>query len=99
MRGASSRTLAVAGCVERAAERDRLDSGYGLGRTVRDLRAAHRDDEGVTCEPSRSTYVGVAAQRTLEDGIHPNRAGHERIAQNVAEPLEALLASLDQERR
>jgi lysophospholipase L1-like esterase len=28
---------------------------------------------------------------TLEDGLHPNAAGHERIARNVADELETLL--------
>lgn len=57
------------------------------------------EDEGVPFVPFFMEHVGGVAEMTLEDGIHPNRAGHERIAQNVAEPLEALLASLDQERR
>ncbi|MBI5433505.1 MAG: hypothetical protein HZA52_11810 [Planctomycetes bacterium] len=49
--------------------------------------------------PLSVEHVGGVAEMTLADGIRPNRAGHERIAQNVAGPLEALLASLDQERR
>lgn len=35
--------------------------------------------------------VGGVRGMMLEDGIHPNRAGHQRIAQNLAAPLQELL--------
>lgn len=38
--------------------------------------------------------VGGVAGMMLEDGIHPSQAGHERVAQNVAPALQALLEEL-----
>jgi len=39
--------------------------------------------------------VGGLAARMQDDGVHPNRAGHERIAENVAEPLAELLREFE----
>jgi acyl-CoA thioesterase I len=38
--------------------------------------------------------VGGVASLSLSDGLHPNRAGHERIAANVAPALATLLGEL-----
>lgn len=63
------------------------------------LYARVAESEDVAFVPFFMEDVGGVTEMTLEDGIHPNRAGHERIAQNVAGELEALLASVEQDRR
>lgn len=49
------------------------------------------ESEGVAFVPYFMEGVGGVREMTLEDGIHPNVAGHERIAKNVADELAKLL--------
>ncbi|MCK6445617.1 MAG: arylesterase [Planctomycetes bacterium] len=49
------------------------------------------ESEGVAFVPYFMEGVGGVREMTLEDGIHPNVAGHDRIAQNVADELAKLL--------
>jgi acyl-CoA thioesterase-1 len=48
-------------------------------------------EEGVAFAPFFMEHVGGEPALLLEDGMHPNRAGHERIAANLADALGALL--------
>lgn len=50
------------------------------------------ESERVAFVPYFMEKVGGVPEMLLEDGLHPNRAGHERIAANVMDELEGLLA-------
>ncbi|MCE9596252.1 MAG: arylesterase [Planctomycetes bacterium] len=48
-------------------------------------------DERIAFVPFFMQGVGGVPEMLLEDGLHPNRAGHERIAAKIAPELRALL--------
>jgi acyl-CoA thioesterase I len=52
-------------------------------------------DEGIAFVPFFMEGVGGVPEMLLEDGLHPNRAGHERIAAKIAPELRALLEVRD----
>ena len=59
------------------------------------LYARVAEELGCAYVPRFLEGVGGVASMMLEDGIHPSAAGHEKIAENVAPALRALLAELE----
>jgi acyl-CoA thioesterase-1 len=57
------------------------------------------DELGLALVPRFLDGVGGEPAMTLEDGLHPTRAGHERLAANVAPVLRKELAALRAEQR
>ena len=65
-------------------------NGLGYMKEFKDLFPALAGEEKVALVPF--LLEGVAAQPKLNlDGMHPNEAGHERVAWNVYQSLEPLL--------
>lgn len=57
------------------------------------LYARIAQDTGVAFVPDFLAGVGGVPEMTLEDGLHPTAAGHQRLARNVASVLQSVLQS------
>ena len=73
----------------------RLPENYGAyGREFDALYPRLAEELDVAFVPAFMEGVGLVPELNLRDGLHPNPAGHERLADNVAPALAALLEEL-----
>ena len=73
-----------------------IPPSYGLeyARDFEALYARIAKDEETAFVPRFMSEVGGRAKLNLEDGLHPNRAGHEKLAEALAPQLRELLGQL-----